>query len=279
MRIDGVFIELVAADPDRLATFYERLASLERTATPTGTVLLRGPGVTLAIRRGADPEPDARNEGPVVGFVVSGEPQRLRDELAASGAVVLSESKREGQMTLHCCDPVGNEFAVYAAADATPTPDGPSALVVAQRRSGDHVDPPAAAQAPPQRPSAQPRITRRDVDRLRDMERLAQMQEAIAGLHVGFTPDDPGGILDEMRAKVGPGFSTHEAEERDALLRVEQREAEAESLLERYKREAHGVAPEPPAAPGDAAHPADDGNQLDVGRMRRSLGGSADADE
>jgi hypothetical protein len=286
MRVDGVYIELVAAEPEQLAAFYERLGEFERATVTPGNVLLRSSGLILAIRRSAAPAPDPPEGTPVFGFVLRAEngPDALREELAAAGAVILSESKRDGRRTFSCSDPAGNEFSVLV--DQAALPAGPSqALATSTSTTAAPVsgadpklaEPSAPASTPRQEPR---RYTRRDLDRLRDMERLAQMQETIAGLDVAFGPTDPASVLDDMRSKVGPGFATTAADEHDAALRQQQRLAEADSLLERYKRDVHGSG-EPPAPATDAPKRPEDAVADDVGlgRIRRSLGGTGESDE
>jgi predicted enzyme related to lactoylglutathione lyase len=291
MRIDGVYIELVSADPERLAGFYERLAGLERAPLTGHAVFLQGGGLTLAIRRGDEVAPDSQSDGPVVGFLVSSaDLDSLRDELAAVGAVVLSESKREARRTFHCCDPSGNEFAILVPIDEAAAPVNREALVVVPREAagGERTTPENPTLSPPISPP-RAQVTRRDIDRLRDLERLAAMQEAIAGLHVGFTPGDPAAVVDEMRDRLAGDPTQARLAEHDALLRAQQRAADAESLLARYKREigenprADDVPRMERSTPGSTPRPVpaavDEDDAVDMARLRRSLGGSAESDE
>jgi hypothetical protein len=287
MRVDGAFIELTAGNPEKLAAFYEGLANFERVASDARAVSLRLGTLSLAIRQGADPGADASDGGPTFGFLVTpeGSPDAVRDELTAGGAIVLSESKREGRRTFTCCDPVGYEFTVAVDVEALGQGSESTALVVASNSPADPSQP-TPSMTNDKRSDAAPRpgarFSRRDLDRLRDTERLAQMQETIAGLHVGFGTSDPASVLDEMRAKVGPGFTQSEVDARDEQLRREQAAAEGDSLLERYKRDLLGRESEPNVAnaTSDPTVPRDDEEaSVDVGRLRRSLGGSSDADE
>jgi hypothetical protein len=289
MRVEGAYIELTAADPAGLAAFYERLAGFERLNTTPQAILLGSGNLTIAIRRGSNPPSEGGDGGPLFGFVVaptSGS-DALRDELAAAGAILLSESKREGRRTLTCSDPVGHEFTVVVSGEVLEQERTAGALVVANAPSAPPRSAPASTEsvAPvgdTKPPGVGTRITRRDLDRLRDSVRLAEMQEAIAGLHGSFGSSDPAGVLDEMRAKVGGGFDHEEAREREAQLRREELAADAESMLARYKRESLVHEEEPSAEPARVQtnpRPSDDDANVDVARIRRSLGGSGDAEE
>lgn len=84
------------------------------------------------------------------------------------------------------------------------------------------------------------------------MERLASMQESIAGLNMAFEDDDPAAVMDRMRSKI-PVVSEAElrAREADAATRAREREAAVDDMLAQYRAQLRGdaPAPQPPAAP------------------------------
>jgi hypothetical protein len=169
-----------------------------------------------------------------------------REEAVAAGAVVLSESKRGAARLLACQDPAGNEFvlAVRVAVSKDEPVAGALVPVVAPKTGTE-------AGRPIQAPKTGP--TRRDVDRLRDVERLASMQEAIAGLDVPFSTSDPASVLSDMKQKLGASLARRvEVDDADARLRAHEREVAAEELLARYRAQlaepAESRAPEPTAA-------------------------------
>jgi predicted enzyme related to lactoylglutathione lyase len=244
IAIDAVYIEVAAADPERLAGFYQQLFGLERSDA-AGAVVLAGAGVVLRSKPGGGDDADA---GPIAfGFRAAPgvDLARCREEAVAAGAIVLSESKRGAVQTLACQDPAGNEFVVVAG-----QPDG---AVAVEQSHGPTRSAAAAAPPPPQAAPPRPagRVTRRDVDRLRDVERLAQMQETIAGLHVPFSTDDPASALADMRAKLGTASPVDRSvAEADEAMRAREREAAVDDLLRRYQAELRGS--DEPAAPAPA---------------------------
>lgn len=263
--ITGVYIELRSGSPDRLAAFYERLGGLQRDPGPG--VVLRGPGLTLSIKPSLD---DAAEDGSTIfGFrVPDGEdPSALRAAAVAAGAVLLSESKREGLATLSCQDPDGNPFVIVAAlpsvgvetapAIITPSPSvvspAASAPPVAAPASGPPSTVPTASVPAP----ASNRPTRREYDRLRDMDRLASMAESIAGLDMAFTEDDPAHVMDRMRSKI-PFVSEAEmrAREADAEMRAREKQTAVDDMLSQYRAQVTGSPAAPPPASPETQIPA-----------------------
>lgn len=250
---EGVYIELRSDAPERLATFYERLLGLRRVAG--NAVVLSGTGLTLAIKPGLGEAPE--EGGVVFGFRVpdGSDPSVLRASAVAEGAVVLSESKRDNLATLGCQDPDGNVFVLVAVQPSVGVEAAPAVRVV----SPPVVDAPAAkppAGPPPSivtpRPVAPPagnRPTRRDVDRLRDMDRLASMAESIAGLSTPFSEDDPAHVMDRMRAKI-PVVSEAElrALEADAEMKAREKQAAVDDMLSQYRSQLR-EDPLPPTTP------------------------------
>jgi predicted enzyme related to lactoylglutathione lyase len=272
IAIEGAYIELHAEDPERLATFYERLVGLERLETVGGSIALGRGGLIVRIKPALDDPTDA---SAVFGFELPANADfaACREEAVAAGAVVLSESKRGAMRLLACQDPAGNEFVLMVRSVEAPL----EALVPIPRDAARDAAPDVAPPAAPPLSTAPRRVTRRDVDQLRDMERLAAMQEAIAGLAVPFTPDDPATVISEMQSKIGP-VDAHDAKvaEADALLRAREREAAVDDMLARYRAQ---VAPpeEAPPRPVDAPKPATDD---DVEReLPRTLGRSQRKDD
>jgi predicted enzyme related to lactoylglutathione lyase len=242
IRVTAALIELEADDPARLAGFYERIFGLARRDLAGDAVLLEGQGVALRIKRSLGIDDPA--ERAPFGFVVAdaADLDAARAAAVEAGAVVVSESKREGATTLACQDPAGNEFTLVAI----PMAGAPAVDAVA-------ISSPVAGTAP-QRPAPAKGPTRRDWDRLRDEGRLAAMREAIAGLGMGFTADDPASVLDEMRSKIGAPDDSRLAEA-DAELRAREREAAIDDALARYRKSVV-EEPEPVAPPAPALHDA-----------------------
>ncbi len=263
---EGVYIELRSDAPERLATFYERLLGLRRVA---GTaVVLSGTGLTLAIKPGLGEAPE--EGGVVFGFRVpdGSDPSVLRASAMAEGAVVLSESKRDNLATLGCQDPDGNIFVLVAAQPSVGVEAAPAVRVVsppvveAPASKPPAVPPPSIATPRPVAPPAGTRPTRRDVDRLRDMDRLASMAESIAGLSTPFSEDDPAHVMDRMRSKI-PVVSEAElrALEADAEMKAREKQAAVDDLLSQYRSQlredpapaAPQTSPSPPPAPSENA--------------------------
>ena len=270
---DGVYIELAAEDPERLASFYERLVGVTRLDTGGGGVLLGGRGVLLRIKPALDEPADG---GAVFGFELPPDADlaACRAEAVAAGAVVLSESKRGPARLLACQDPAGNEFVLAIRAAIVPEAPPRDALVpVAQVPRA--AEPPLAAA----RPSApRPTVTRRDMDRLRDVERLAAMQEAIAGLDVPFSTSDPAAVLSDMKQKLGSVPSIDdEAMRADAELRARERQAAAEELLARYRAQIATPEPGPPEPATSPETPVAD--EPDAISAPRTLGRSTLAED
>ncbi len=271
---DGIYIELHAADPELLAGFYERLFGFVRVESSAGGALLTRTGVLLRIKVAVD-EP-AGDASIVFGFQLSNSVDlaACQAEAVAAGAIVLSESKRGAVRTIMCQDPSGNEFVlVGTVAAATIAPN--ESLVPVNARPVGNVDPPTQPSATSAAPPPAGRVTRRDVDQLRDSERLASMQEAIAGLHVPFATDDPASAIADMKAKLGP-TSTIDSKvaEADAQMRAREREAAVDDMFERYRKETLGETVEPPA-PGSPEPRVDD----DAPMAPRTLGRSNRSDE
>lgn len=283
---EGVYIELRSDEPERLAAFYERLFGLERE-TGAG-VVLSSPRLTLAIKPSLGEAPE--EGGVVFGFRVpdGSDPSSLRASAIADGAVMLSESKRDNLATLSCQDPDGNVFVLVAVQPSVGAEAAPAVRVVsppvidapvAARPAAPSVtpapSPPPSAAVPrasavvprPTVPPAGNRPTRREVDRLRDMDRLASMAESIAGLSTPFSEDDPSHVMDRMRAKI-PVVTEAElrAREADAELRAREKQAAVDDLLSQYRSQVRGestppspsVSPvePPPVAPSPVAQAA-----------------------
>jgi predicted enzyme related to lactoylglutathione lyase len=274
VQIKGVFLELESEAPEDLASFYETVFGLARGAASGDGARLTGPGLELRIRRATTGE---RDLGPPVGFVLESDAalDAVRERAVAAGAVVLSESKRGADRALVCQDPSGNEITLVLARSETAL----ATVDATERREPS----PAAPPISPPRPAAPApgKITRRDVDRLRDDARLATMMEAIAGLGGSFTADDPATILDEMRAKVGAPERDLEAELARAAY---ERERAADDLLARYRSEAGSGeaarrADAPPAPRPLADAPAETDDEPIANEMRRSLGRSSHHDD
>lgn len=265
---EGVYIELRSDDPERLAAFYERLFGLQRT-TGTG-VVLTGPRLILAIKPSLGEAPE--EGGVVFGFRVpdGSDPSELRASAIADGAVMLSESKRDNLATLSCQDPDGNVFVLVAVQPSIGVETAPAVRVVsppvidvpaAAIPKAPPATPPPSVAVPPQsgavpRPSAPAagnRPTRRDVDRLRDMDRLASMAESIAGLSTPFSEDDPSHVMNRMRAKI-PVVTEAElrAREADAEMRAREKQAAVDDLLSQYRSQVRGEAVVPPVPPAPA---------------------------
>jgi len=255
ISFEAIVIELESERPDQLAVFYERLFGLNRAAESAGSVRLARPGLQVHIRLALDAdEPRDVSFGVLVG--PDADIAALREEAIAAGAVVLSESKRDGGHALTCQDPSGNEFTIsrLVAAEAGSqqslvpvTADGPRDAAPATPATPE-TPLPATRQAP-----TQGGITRRAVDMLLDKERIAKMQETIAGLHQAFAPDDPAAVLDEMRAKIPASAIDQAAAEADAIMRAKEREAAAVDLLAQYKRQVTGGVEAPPPEPSAPA--------------------------
>jgi predicted enzyme related to lactoylglutathione lyase len=239
---DGVYIELAAKDPERLAAFYERLVGVTRLDTGGSGVLLGGRGVLLRIKPALDEPADG---GAVFGFELPPDADlaACRAEAVAAGAVVLSESKRGPARLLACQDPAGNEFVLAIRAAIVPEAPPRDALVPVDQVPRAAEPPTATARHAAPRPT----VTRRELDRLRDVERLAAMQEAIAGLDVPFSTSDPAAVLSDMKQKLGsvPSIDS-EALRADEELRARERQAAAEELLARYRAQIAPPEPEPP---------------------------------
>lgn len=272
----GVYIELRSEAPERLAAFYERLAGLSRVAGEG--VVLSGPGLTLAIKPG--PGVSEEDATTVFGFCVreGSDPSRIRAAALEAGAVLLSESKREGLATLGCQDPDGNSFLIVAALPAVGAESAPAIADPVPSATAGRQSPPATVSKPASASPAPPVVTpaatrnsppvkptRRDVDRLRDMDRLASMAESIAGLGMAFSEDDPAHVMDRMRSKI-PAASEAElhAREADAQMLEHQKRAAVDDLLAQYRAQLDGdsepqpvsrTSPPPPAA---AARPDQD---------------------
>lgn len=265
IRIEAAMVEIASGDPLLLAEFYTRVFGLSPVRSSAESVFLGGHGIALHIKRAFD---DAdRASGAPFGFVVSGvaEIERAREEAVAAGAVVISESKREGSVSLLCQDPSGNEFTLVTL-DTTPAKQ--EVAVVA-------TPPPRTMPTSPRRPP-----TRRDFDRLRDESRLASMQEAIAGLSMPFGEADPASTLDEMRAKLGGRVVEDPAETADAALRAHEREANVDEALKRYRDALRGEDV-PNVAPAAVPRPerAEEASETDEAPPRRTLGRASRADD
>lgn len=266
IRFDAAYIEIEGEDPERLAGFYERLFGLAREGTSPEGVVLAGSGLRLRVRRTLVAEP--RAGGAAFGFVLAADtpPDAARDDAVAAGAIVLSESKREGAYSLVCQDPAGNEFTFVARAAGAES----AALARVERPAAAPAASPAGSEAV--RPAPPPRaVTRRDWDRLHDEARLAAMKESIAGLDMAFTPDDPAGVLDEMRAKIGAVPTESELDAADELMRAREREAAVDEALRRYQS---ALREEPPAPPARSGEP-----ETADGARPRTLGRSAVVDD
>ncbi len=150
---DGVYIELRSDAPERLATFYERLVGLARTTGPG--VVLAGAGVTLAIKPSLGEA--SEDGGAVFGFRVpnGADPSAVRAAAIAGGAVVLSESKRDGIATLSCQDPDGNAFVIVAMLPSVGIETAPVLAAAPVAEPKPVTTPPVASQssAVPQSPS------------------------------------------------------------------------------------------------------------------------------
>lgn len=273
IEIRGAVIELKSASPERLATFYESLAGLERSASSSQEVTLRGGGLTLRIRRGAEEE---ERGGPVFGFLLAAgaDLAAARAHAVSCGAVVLTEAKREGAHSLVCSDPDGYEFTLAAERPESSA----TSLAPAERAA------PARVVEPPEpRPAEPTRITRRDLDRLSDMARLAEMQESIAGLHQPFTADDPATALEEMRSKLGPRADPRALELEEAQAQAGARELEIarDELLERYKKQllSQGETNKPAGVKPPAPGPLESEESFGFETPRRTLGGAPDTEE
>lgn len=271
---DGIYLELHAADTELLAGFYERLFGFERVESSTAGALLARNGVLLRIKVAVD-EP-AGDASIVFGFQLSTSVDlaACQSEAVAAGAIVLSESKRGAVRTIMCQDPSGNEFVLVGTTSAATIAPNESLVPVAARPVGSVEPPPQAAGARPTPPLAG-RVSRRDVDQLRDKERLAAMQETIAGLHVPFSSDDPASAIADMSAKLGPASTIDsKVAEADAQMRAREREAAVQDMLERYRKETLGETVEAPS-PGSPAPAVDD----DAPMSPRTLGRSNRSDE
>ena len=283
IRIDGILAELQADDVEALAGFYERAFGFERRETRAGSATLASGAVYLSIVPRVDQAPE---QPPVsLAFGPDTDLDALRDQVTAAGAIVLSESKRDGSMRLLCQDPAGNDLVL------TQRP-AVRALVAPESASGSEPGvegsqiPSAPRVAPP---SSGRRITRRDVDMLRDSERLASMKEAIAGLGAAFDPSDPAAIMDEMRAKIPPvDEAAAERARADAEVRAHARQKEADEMLERYRSTILGDTaplPERPPSVVESAAPqavtanADDDTDELAREIPRTLGRSSDGDD
>lgn len=262
---EGVYIELRSDEPERLAAFYERLFGLQRM-TGAG-VVLSSPRLTLAIKPSLGEAPE--EGGVVFGFRVpdGSDPSELRASAIADGAVMLSESKRDNLATLSCQDPDGNVFVLVAVQPSigvetapavrvvSPVIDAPSVAPPASPQTSAAVPRPSATVARPSATAAGNRPTRRDVDRLRDMDRLASMAESIAGLSTPFSEDDPSHVMDRMRAKI-PVVTEAElrAREADDEMRAREKQAAVDDLLSQYRSQVRGEAA-PPVPPAHAETP------------------------
>lgn len=264
IAIEGVYIELHAEDPERLATFYERLVGLERLDAVGGSITLGRGGLIARIKPALE---DPTDGSVVFGFELPADADfaACRADAVAAGAVVLNEAKRGSMRLLACQDPAGNEFVLMVRSVEAPV----EALVPVAREA----EPPKA----PSAPSAPRRVTRRDVDRLRDVERLASMQEAIAGLGVPFTADDPATVLGEMKEKIGAVTAREAAiAEADELMRAREREAAVDDMLARYRAESsRPPEPEPQRVETDKPNPDADLEQ----DLPRTLGRSQRKDD
>lgn len=268
IRIDGVYTEVRTDDVQTLAEFYERTFGFERLSAAPDSIVLGSEALYLRV---ASPAGKTEDQAPIW-FAVAPtiDLETVRDEAVAGGAIVLSESKRDGVERLVCQDPAGNELVIVQRPEVRALPPAEVASPNPAPGGQEPVRPLLAA-----RPAQ--RITRRDMDRLRDSERLASMQEAIAGLHVAFDPNDPAGVMDEMRSKIGPVANIDtERQIADEAMRAEQRAAEADEMLKRY-RAALTPDPEPPPVT-PAAAPAERDDEVEH-EIPRTLGRSKDDDE
>lgn len=246
----GVYIELYGPDPDLLASFYERLFSLERSSGEGPARVLTGRGLTLCIRQAAPGI--GGSPATTFGFEVpaSSDLEMSRDEAVAAGAIVLAESRRGSIQSLTCQDPAGNEFVLVSRQSESAN----SLVPVPTQAPESTLNGEAGVRAPGRSfDDALPRVerpTRREWDSLRDSARIASMQEAIAGLDVPFAADDPATVLSEMRNKIGsaPVIDDRVAEA-DRAMRQQQREREADDMLARYRAQLLEEQPIEPAAP------------------------------
>ena len=262
---EGVYIELRSDEPERLAAFYERLFGLNRT-TGAG-VVLSSPRLTLVIKPSLGEAPE--EGGVVFGFRVpdGSDPSELRASAIADGAVMLSESKRDNLATLSCQDPDGNVFVLVAVqpsvgaesapavrAVSPPVIDAPAVAPPESSPTSAAVPRQSGAVPPRSAPTAGNRPTRRDVDRLRDMDRLASMAESIAGLSTPFSEDDPSHVMDRMRAKI-PVVTEAElrAREADAEMQARAKQAAVDDLLSQYRSQVRGE----PSPPGTSVSPVE----------------------
>jgi predicted enzyme related to lactoylglutathione lyase len=297
IEVLGLHVELGAEDPEALAAFYERLLGLRREPAPQGEVMLRGATFGLRVRR-APPGAESESMGPSFGFAAApgADAAAVKAEALACGAVVLVESKREGRTAMSCVDPAGNEFTILVggAVGEAPAASRPEAAAQAPQPSSAPAQPTQPTQPSQPAPPVAPRpraVTRRDWDQLRDAARLAEMQEAVAGLDAGFATNDPAHVMDEMRAKIGapPDDAARARAEADAEAAARTRAAQAEEMLRRYKESA---APRADADEADAHPAAGSGggpartlgpsradDVADPSPPRRSLGGSNEPDE
>jgi hypothetical protein len=266
MQIERGFIELQSEEPERLASFYERLLGLQREAAG-GAITLRCTDLRVVIRKGRRAVQLDEGGTTLFGFTLAAGERlsAVREAAGAAGAVILSETRREDRETLTLVDPDGNEFVITGAAQEASSEIAPVAPQLKPAPVSD-------LRAPSGRP------TRRDWDRLRDEERLASMKETIAGLDVGFSATDPASIMNDMKARLGSLLDgkTLERAEAERRREAEERAARADDLLQRYKQELAG-APAPPSTPEAATQMPDETSELKP--PKRTLGPSAGGDE
>lgn len=278
-KFESLILELLAPEPSTLADFYVRVFGFSVIENADARVLLEFGTIRLSIKRG-DP---TENESSV-SWGLSAADLVQADEMArealAAGAVVLTESKRDQSVRVGLQDPAGNEFFLVVTTQNS-TAQLEQGLVVADKTTTSSS---VGAPSPVKKPS--PRM----IDQLMDTARLASMQEAIAGLHRAFTPDDPANVLDEMRSKIGASSTSHH-EEDPAIARIEaeQRAKAADDLLAQYKSHVLGTdsgvptaTVKPPANSDQRSStpvPDDDPAVNETRPVPRTLGRAPDEDE